>query len=224
MMRVLHTAIAVLTMLALAQPALAQADRESQALPSARVWRGVIRQPAATLELERTQRFRVVLIVSSTAADHPLTDNIPADARKALEDMKAFLPFKSYRLFGTGEVAAQRGQPATLRISGGDNQTFDVTIARDAPPLLIYSADAMRAKIQDNGNGPRSDPPAPRLSLTFMLRDASGVSAAQPVVVSTPSMINTLVAMDVGETIVVGTSRARGSRGLLALLTALPSP
>jgi hypothetical protein len=28
--------------------------------------------------------------------------------------------------------------------------------------------------------------------------------------------------MDVGETIVVGTSRVRGSRGLLALLTALP--
>ena len=226
MMRVLHTAIAVLTMLALAQPALAQADREAQAATSARE----LAEAVTRLAAERTQRFRVVLIVSSTMAEPP-ADNIPTDARKALEDMKAFLPFKSYRLFGTGEVDARRGEPATLRITGGDSQTLDVTIAREARPL-VYTAEVMRGKIQGNGNGPmrvtviRPNTADSRLSLTFMLRDASDLSPSVPggrAVFEGPS-INTLVTMDVGETIVVGTSRVKGSRGLLALLTALPNP
>jgi hypothetical protein len=215
MMRVLQTTIAMLTMLALAQPAPAQTDREDQER-AARVRDLTERVRQALAALAGAQRFRVVLIVSSTMAEPPV-DNVPADARKALEDMKAFLPFKSYRLFGTGEVDARRGESAALRISGGDNQTFEITIARDAPTLV-------------NGNGASRSTPDPRLSLSFMLRDVSGItlrdargtSPGPPLVVSEPS-INTLVAMDVGETIVVGTSRVRGSRGLLALLTALPN-
>jgi hypothetical protein len=215
MMRTTLAATLILaTMVAFAQPLGAQgAQQDDERRRSAREMAAEIARLVRALD--RPQRFRVVLIVSSTMAEPP-SDGIPTDARKALEDMKAFLPFKSYRLFGTGEVDARRGEPAALRISGGDNQTFEITIARDAPSLV-------------NRNDASRSTPDPRLSLSFMLRDVSGItlrdargtSPGPPLVVSEPS-INTLVAMDVGETIVVGTSRVRGSRGLLALLTALP--
>ena len=215
MMRTTLAATLILaTMVALAPPLGAQgAQQDDERRRSAREMAAEIARLVRALD--RPQRFRVVLIVSSTMAEPP-SDDIPTDARKALEDMKAFLPFKSYRLFGTGEVDARRGEPVALRISGGDNQTFEITIARDAPSLV-------------NRNDASRSTPDPRLSLSFMLRDVSGItlrdargtSPGPPLVVSEPS-INTLVAMDVGETIVVGTSRVRGSRGLLALLTALP--
>lgn len=200
---------ATMAVLVLPLTVLAQAEQQSEQQKRFLDLRNQITQ--ITRALARPQRFRVVLIVSSTLAEPPV-DNIPADARKALEDMKAFLPFKSYRLFGTGDVESRRGEPASMRINGGDNQTFEIVIARDAPLV--------------NGNGARFNPPDPRLSLTFILRDVTDLSASVTsgrTSFEGPS-INTLVTMDVGETIVVGTSRVKGSRGLLALLTALPDP
>jgi hypothetical protein len=90
-------------------------------------------------------------------------------------------------------------------------------IARDSPALVPVIA-------------PRPSTPDSRLSLVLALRDVSGISTAQPLDVrswtkiASPASINTLVTMDVGETIVVGTSRVKGSGGILVLLTALPHP
>ena len=152
-----------------------------------------------------TQQFSIVLIVSSVLTDPP-TDNIPPHARKALEDMKAFLPFKSYRLFGTTEITQQPGRFATARITGGDNQTFEITMVRQ-----------MGWSDSNGANGGAARPP---LSLTFILKDVTG--KPDPSASDAGVVMNTLVTMEVGETIVVGTSRVGGSRGLLALLTALP--
>ena len=158
------------------------------------------------------QQFSVVLIVSSVLTDPP-TGDIPSHARQALEDMKNFLPFKSYRLFGTADVTHHPGSAAIARISGGDNQTFEILLTGESlTPRLIV--DLMR-------QAQAGHVAAPRMSLTFVLRDVSGRSAAASAQAGN-TLINTLVTMDTGETIVVGTSRVNGSRGLLALLTALP--
>ncbi|HVG53474.1 MAG TPA: hypothetical protein VM846_03565 [Vicinamibacterales bacterium] len=207
-MRTSLAATLILTTM-LAQPAAAQSAQDDERLNRAREMAAEIARLARGFE--RTQRFRVVLIVSSTIAEPPV-ENIPAEARKALEDMKGFLPFKSYRLFGTAEMQLNaRGDAKSVRITGGDNQTFLISIVQDAVPL--------------SSNSPRPIADA-RLSLTFILRDVSELSPSVPTgrtLFEGPS-INTLVTMDVGETIVVGTSRVKGSRGMLALLTALPNP
>ena len=153
--------------------------------------------------MPRPQRFSVVLVVNSELANPP-QDNIPAPARKALEDMKGFLPFKSYRLFGSGMITVPGpGAIATTRVSGGDNETFMAAVGLWALPFTAT---------------PRaSATPVHELKLDFILRGPDD-TGQQP-----PRNVRSLavpVTMNIGETVVVGTSRIGGARAVRVLLTA----
>ena len=61
-------------------------------------------QPARPAPLTRTelmnnlQGFNIVLLVGESQSSGPSIEDVPAAARKALADMKEFLPFKNYRV------------------------------------------------------------------------------------------------------------------------------
>jgi hypothetical protein len=83
--------LAIVCQAALApQPALAQQSRGQAGAPKET-------PPPATTRVAAPQGFSVVLVLGDLQASAP-TDDVPLAARKALTDMKDFLPFKSYRL------------------------------------------------------------------------------------------------------------------------------
>src|SRR5438067_8792771 len=99
--------------------------------------------------------FSVVLVLGDMQGGAP-ADNVPATARKALTDLKDFLPYKSYRLLdsawvlGSGNVSTRlRGvddQEYNLNLSGGASREEPKTLhlsfqLRDAEPKPNTAAD-----------------------------------------------------------------------------------
>lgn len=135
-----------------------------------------------------TQTFYLVLLAAGNK-DGPSPD-LAAGARKALDDMKGFLPFKSYRVVDTSLVRVIRDEQAQARVLGpsGSNATLI---------LRFSSGGADGKKLYVN---------------TFTLSDEKS-----------GRLIQTAFSMDVGESIVVGTSSVSGSEeALVTILTAVP--
>jgi hypothetical protein len=83
----------------------------------------------------RLQGFNVVLLLGDMAgADSQ--DTVPAAARRALNDMKDFLPYKSYRLLDTQWVLCCAGGSgsAFTRLRGLDEQEYELEV-RGSPDL-----------------------------------------------------------------------------------------
>jgi hypothetical protein len=212
-----------------------------------------------------TYGFSVVLVLGDMQGG-ATADNVPAAARKALADMKDFLPYKSYRLLdsawilGSGNVSTRlRGaedQEYTLNLSGGassqDPKTLHLSFQlRDAEPGKPYAAaDAYSAIEKAQPAGLDQIREMERESLQQKLRELQAQKGdSHPDVVRAKAqleqanrqlaelygqrravvkagaccIISTGFTMEIGETVVVGTSRLRGGdKALIALLTAVP--
>jgi hypothetical protein len=221
------------------------------------------------------QGFSVVLVVGDLQGSGGEED-VPVAARRALADMKDFLPYKSYKLVDAAWIVGTTH--ATSRLRGPEDRDYE---------LEITTSDPRMARLTGAGPTPSASG-APRVGVSFALRDvgagrevesqgaASGVSlsslqremailekqyadarakysgthpeakrleeelqaterkiAAQQRQLeramgaqsrnSGRPVINTSFTMDIGETVVVGTSRLSGnSKALIALLTAVP--
>jgi hypothetical protein len=212
-----------------------------------------------------TYGFSVVLVLGDMQGG-ATADNVPAAARKALADMKDFLPYKSYRLLdsawilGSGNVSTRlRGpddQEYSLNVSGGSTREDPKTLRlsfqlRDAESAKLYApADAESAIQKAHSAGLDQMREMERESLQQKLRDLQAQKGdSHPDVVrakaqleqlnrqlaelygqrralvktGTCCIISTGFTMEVGETVIVGTSRLRGGdKALIALLTAVP--
>ena len=75
--------------------------------------------------------FSAVLVVGEMkAARQGVPDDIPSAARKALADMQAFLPFKSYQLLDVAWLLAnQATSGSALRLRGPNGQPYQLDIA-----------------------------------------------------------------------------------------------
>jgi len=204
------------------------------------------------------QGYSVVLVLGDMQAGST-PDTVPPAAKKALADMKDFLPYKSYRLLDSQWTLGSSN--VSTRLRGADDQDYSLM---------------MSARLLDDG--------ARTLSVTFQLREgatdlaerrmvevltaeakarerynenhpevrggvsggvAGGVSGGvsggvgeggqrgagsgsgrgvgATTIPRNASLISTSFTMDVGETVVVGTSRLKGGdKALIALLTAVP--
>jgi hypothetical protein len=210
------------------------------------------------------QGYSVVLVLGDMQAGST-PDNVPPAAKKALADMKDFLPYKSYRLLDSQWTLGSSN--VSTRLRGADDQDYSLM---------------MSARLLDDG--------ARALSVTFQLREGgtdvterrivemlsaeararsqysqnhpevrggvsggvsggvtggvaggvnggvaeggqrgagSGSGSGRGFGVTTiprnASLISTSFTMDIGETVVVGTSRLKGGdKALIALLTAVP--
>ncbi len=265
MKRVSAAAIVVLSLAVLPQPARAQASTESSRVP--------------VTELRKPQGFSVVLVLGDLQGG-ATQDNVPPAARKALTDMKEFLPYKSYRLLDVQWTLCCAGRgttPVVSTLRGPDGHDYELTLAASLEPAsrlgvrfalrdpasadydaggseLIrelqlererldaeYQATRKRAQSRfelGTGKPPEEEKEVmearTRLaSATIKLAEAKqrksmsrGLTPNHPdriAAMKSRSIIDTSFTMDVGETVVVGTSRiAGGDKALIALLTAVP--
>lgn len=145
------------------------------------------------------QLFQVLLLRGTTAGTDDLA-GVPKNAEKAIRDIRDFLPFKSYRLLDSALLRISDSGKA--RLDGIPPQQYDVRLAFKLLPnnkLSIWDFNLIAVKPH---NGPPLGP---------------GVAPE-----AERALINTSFTIDLGETIVVGSSKLGGNEALIVLLTAVP--
>jgi len=205
------------------------------------------------------QGYSVVLVLGDTLSVASTDPNVPAAARKALSDMKDFLPYKSYRLLDAQWILGSRR--AVTRLRGANDQEYESTLGSevmngklhvafrisepgapgaamkaqdgDARSARVFAlqqalreAEAARAKTADSPRGDKRDEVLAVVSARAreLRRELENEIAELDAVARATSraVIDTSFTMDVGETVVVGTSRVAGDKALIVLLTAVP--
>ena len=138
------------------------------------------------------QAFSVALLLGEIQGASA-ADNLPDGARKALADVRDFLPYKSYRLLDTQWIRCCAGPAVEGRLRGLEDQYYAFSVI-----LQSVSGQKMTAH--------------------FSLSDA-----AESVLASGKKrMMSSGFSMETGETIVIGTSSLKGDKALVVLLTAVP--
>lgn len=203
--------------------------------------------------------FSVALVLGDLAGA-ATPDNLPAGAKKALSDMRDFLPYKSYRLLDTHWILCCSGpiDPSVSgRLRGADEQEYAFNI--DVHPLPgtsselsvrfnlremafpaerlmtgVHPADRaqqvndlkhLRQEIERRA-GQSANPAeeaAARTQVEVVKRKQTELERAAQTRVTTArsgSVLDSTFSMKVGETVVIGTSRLKGEKALIALLTA----
>jgi hypothetical protein len=217
--------------------------------------------------------FSVALVVGdmtgATAAD-----NLPAGAKKALTDMRDFLPYKGYRLVDTHWILCCSGTHGVAQVSGRlrgaeeEEYAFYITVrpaadspdlgvefnlreastpaavAHDAPAAVAAPVDRTRrvteatqlmreredlerrySEARKKLGDKHPDAVALRAQLENVQQHISELDRrAQPARTPRPvgarHILDSTFSMKVGETVVIGTSRLKGDKALIALLTA----
>ena len=157
---------------------------------------------AATVQAQeprRVQGFSVLLLVGATQGAATPPENISAPARKALADIKDFLPYKSYRVLDTVWVA---GTDAGNSSGGFTTEHGPYHFELTTFPRVIGA----KAGTADATLG--------RAKFTLQLMPTN----AYPTMV-----LNNSFDISSGDTVVVGTSRLQGDTALVVLLTAVPA-
>ena len=100
--------------------------------------------------------FNVVLLLGDMQ-DAGGQDTVPVAARKALSDMKDFLPYKGYRLLDTQWVLASYSGPAITRLRGADDQEYELELRgmqtfQPGPTGLNTSGISVRFLLREPGD------------------------------------------------------------------------
>jgi hypothetical protein len=210
--------------------------------------------PAPVDPRQWPQAFSVVLVVGEMEGTQQ-ADAVPPAARKALTDLRDFLPYKTYRLLDTQWTLCCGKAPLFSRLRGLDGQEYELNLTAsvsqtsEAPGPTVnvqfflaearqvgveahaVEAQLQTAKIRDEMRrqqelAARKLAPQPsaseRQALEAELKAVEAQVAAGMRRPANRTVINTSFRMDVGETVVVGTSRIQGDKALIALLTAVP--
>lgn len=157
-----------------------------------------------------TQLFHVILLAASDSADGNGTEELPAEARAAIDDLRALLPYSSYEVIGSApirtshEAIVQVGRTgAAVRPgSAGDGDSAQAE-ARPSPFDVPFTVEMFfRGDARDGGD---------------LYVQSFGLS--NPL---TGRLLGTSFGIRVGETVVVGTSKPRETEeALVVLLTAV---
>jgi hypothetical protein len=207
----------------------------------------------------RPQGYHVVLLLGNLQAGSG-QDTLPAAARKALDDMKDFLPYKSYRVLDSAWTLSTGN--IVNRLRGPEDKEYELDLRTSPMPDKI----SVRFMLREAGTGTpleavvsdkvRSEENTAlrrelQRQLTEAEREQRKIRAAgaptekvderisqlrlqiaaqqpqQPRLATTwvhggGRIIDTSFTMDIGETVVVGTSRLKGDDALIVLLSAVP--
>jgi hypothetical protein len=153
-----------------------------------------------------TQVFQLHLLEGSAGGTAASPADLPPGARKALEDLRGFLPYKSYRLLDAAWLPTTSTVRARLVGDRGASYEAELRFRRvgalEEKQLFV---DGFR--LREEGSSPA-------------LVDEKGRDRPPR------ELLNTSFGLDIGETIVVGTSRVDGAsdRALVILLTAVAGP
>ena len=225
------------------------------------------------------QGFNIVLLVGESQSSGPSIEDVPSAARKALADMKEFLPFKHYRVLdsqwtlccsnSSGSHISGRLQGVTAAYSANEMRlvprpySFRLSIRADSRLQVSFNltGDAISGRVEQpsSTNSARGVELEKRLTDLRKEQDAlddeiarvtrtsnaraeiqaleaqksraqqriaetmnqlAGERAHPDVDRSNRALIDNSFTMDVGETVVVGTSRLGGDKALIAIVTA----
>jgi hypothetical protein len=199
---------------------------------------------ATAANAQSTQRgFSVVLLLGETQSTGGGDGLPPAPAlRKALSDVRDFLPYKSYRVLDTQWL---RG--GSTRMKGPDDQEYDVDLAADQimpNPFhpkegmlnVVFHLQEVGAAANSSEEYGRSIQAAElekqRASMLAQMPSAQGAMVQemkarlervekQIRLAKARKLIDSRFEMAIGETVVVGTSKIGGDKGLVVLLTSV---
>lgn len=203
------------------------------------------------------QGFSVALVLGDLKGSSS-PDTLPLGARKALADMRDFLPYKDYRLLdtqwilccgpakvGAGVSGRLRGAPASeeqmyaftvtvLDVAGSqlsvrfwmndaaetksvttklnDERAYEMAIAQQERDLEAQLMEARRRFVADH--------PAVK-DLSAQLERVKGEARGSRVRSGKTAVIDSTFSMNLGETVVIGTSSLKGDKALIAILTAV---
>lgn len=154
-------------------------------------------------ENPRNQNLQILLLSASLKPSATAGPEIPENAQKALADLKKFLPFKSYQLADGAWLSATEGRSAQGRLAGSSGAGYKV-------------------ELRFRSTGGAGEPPSLFVD-SFRLDQELVVQMKEGPQYGGRRLIDTSFSVKVGETIVVGTSKADGADGaLVVLLTAVP--
>ena len=254
-----------------------------------------VQQPGVPIEtrkpsaLPSLQGFNIVLLIGESAPSGASIEDVPPAARKALADMKDFLPFKHYRVLdsqwtsccaaeGGRQTIAGRVQGVTASVGSGQggpetrllprSYAFMLQVAPSSGRLSVYfslSPESSGRSGQNMGPNPvREIELEKRLSELHKELDTledeiprrakeKSTTASHPEIQTLQAqklrveqriaetvnqlagarahnadadrgargLIDSNFTMDLGETVVVGTSRLGGDKALIAIVTAV---
>lgn len=161
-----------------------------------------------------THLFSVVMVQAESEGASSFT-GLPEAARKAIEDLKDFLPYKAYKL--TDAALMRTARDASTRLKGLDGGDYEVRMhysrAEETGDQEIF-VNMFQVRRLNPMPEPSGGIKGGKASEEAYER-ASALAADRP-------LIETAFGMHVGETVVVGSSRLDGGRtALVVLLTAV---
>jgi hypothetical protein len=250
--------VGICPLIAVARQATAQTESSTAAQGGQRGGRGAF---AARANMPAPQGFSVVLVLGEMQGTGA-ADNVPPAARKALTDMKDFLPYKGYRLLDTQWTLCCGRSAIVTRLRGPEDQDYDLelepnptdtsgkwyvrfslrnplagaarsemSVSRET--VLAQQHTELEAQLKSlqqryNDNHPEVQKARARLheievQQVQMRSESDRRRQSLASAGNRRTVIDTSFTMDIGETVVVGTSRLQGDKALIALLTAVAS-
>lgn len=168
-----------------------------------RISRALAKADAAPL----TQSFQVLLLAASTRAANSGPE-VPEAARKALADLRSFLPYKGYQVLDSNWLRATQDKVTEGRVVGRDGAGYHLKLRFRTTASEELFVDAFELNEEPG-----------------ILWPAPGATKESPgrAPRAARDLISTSFSLKKGETIVVGTSKLDGSdEALVVLLTAVP--
>jgi hypothetical protein len=156
-------------------------------------------QPTPKPSAGQNHLFQIILLRGATTGSAEIT-GLPKNAEKAIRDIRDFLPFKSYSLLDSGLLRVQ--DMGKKRLDGIPPQQYEFRVSYSDLPngkINVWDFDVEPVKAAGGAPLPRGVAP----------------EAVHPI-------ISTSFTVDIGETIVVGSSKLGGDQALIVLFTALP--
>jgi hypothetical protein len=170
-----------------------------------------------------------VVLVQGDLKTGATSDNVPAAAAKALADLKDFLPYRNYRLLdtqwtvGSGHIAGRlrgaEGKEYDVELTTQRGSTSDTPVTVTRFVLHEVVPNAPNASVDRLSSLVTNGLVAP--SQIQQLNDQSRSRGTFGALFGSRAVIDTTFSMNIGETVVVGTSRLQGDTALIVLLTAV---
>ena len=164
--------------------------------------------PLAAQPPEKSYMFQTVLLLGSTEGESDLS-GVPHNVVRALDDVMKFLPFSSYRMIDTSIIRS--ASHARGRFAGPSGQQFELEFGfhqADGKGLFVRGFE-LTALVPAKQKG--------------LLPEGQNGSAGANHPEGRSEVIATSFTVDVGETIVVGTSKLNGSgQAMIVFFTAMP--
>ena len=177
-------------------------------------------------EIPDTRLVQINLLAASKSGDSDLSD-LPINTRKAIEDIKDFLPFKSYKILDTSLVRAlvtsprRGGRMAKTFMTGPDGAKLQIELSltgeKNSNELYVHRFEVG----QDIMSRFRPMPLTPEQER--QVNPGAPAIAPRAELLDMGALISTSFTATVGQTVVVGSSRLNGGdEALIVLFTALP--